>query len=194
MKRRTTVLLCLVAVTLAGSLVIAQVTDRTGPPKGGENGKDGARWPGPPPRDGDRDQGGQDGQDRPRRRHRRPPPPPLMRVIDADHNGEISAEEIAGAAAALKKLDKNEDGKLTRDELRPPRPPRGDRPDGPDGDGDRRGPGGPPDGEGADRDGPDDKEGDRDNRRGRRGPPRRRRPPRDDQNDRRPQRPDDSEE
>ena len=34
----------------------------------------------------------------------------------------IDAEEIANASKALKTLDKNGDGKLTQDELRPPRP------------------------------------------------------------------------
>ena len=44
---------------------------------------------------------------------------PIMTTLDADRNGEISAEEINGAAAALRKLDKNKDGKLTAVELRP---------------------------------------------------------------------------
>jgi len=65
----------------------------------------------------------------------------------------LSAEEIANATTALKTLDKNEDGKLSRDEMRPPRPGRGDGKGGA-GDregrgrrGDRRGPpGGPPPG------------------------------------------------
>jgi hypothetical protein len=38
-------------------------------------------------------------------------------------DGVIGADEIANAAKALKKLDKNADGKLTGDEYRPPRPP-----------------------------------------------------------------------
>ena len=42
---------------------------------------------------------------------------PLMKAIDKDGNGELSAAEIAGAAAALKTLDKNKDGKLSKDEL-----------------------------------------------------------------------------
>ena len=45
--------------------------------------------------------------------------PPLFRIFDTDGNNELSAEEISDAAQALKKLDKNEDGKLTPDEFRP---------------------------------------------------------------------------
>jgi hypothetical protein len=55
---------------------------------------------------------------------RRPPPDPLMQALDVNHDGVIDADEIANAAAALKMLDANGDGKLTRDEQRPPRPPQ----------------------------------------------------------------------
>ncbi|MEX2173600.1 MAG: hypothetical protein WD872_04505 [Pirellulaceae bacterium] len=63
---------------------------------------------------GDRREGG----DRP---ERGPPPgpPPLVMALDADRDGELSAAEIEGASKALLKLDKNSDGKLTREELRP---------------------------------------------------------------------------
>ncbi|MFK7818537.1 MAG: hypothetical protein AB8G99_07455 [Planctomycetaceae bacterium] len=47
---------------------------------------------------------------------------PYLDLFDTDHNGEISKKEIQAAAIVLTKLDKNQDGKLTRDEL--PRPPR----------------------------------------------------------------------
>lgn len=60
----------------------------------------------------------------------RPPQLPLMTALDADRDGEISPSEIENAAAALKSLDANEDGRLTRDELRPQfafRPPDGAR-------------------------------------------------------------------
>jgi hypothetical protein len=57
------------------------------------------------------------------------PPPPLITALDLNKDGVISADEIAKAAESLKKLDKNGDGQLTPDELRPPRP-QGDR--GPD--------------------------------------------------------------
>ena len=68
---------------------------------------------------------------------RRMPPSPLMEALDANHDGVIDAAEITNASAALKTLDKNGDGKLTQDELRPPRPQGGGerqgRPPGPDG-------------------------------------------------------------
>ena len=44
---------------------------------------------------------------------------PIMAALDADGNGQISTEEIKAAPAALKKLDKNNDGKLTDAELLP---------------------------------------------------------------------------
>lgn len=50
---------------------------------------------------------------------------PLMIALDADGDGEISASEIEGAVAALKKLDKNSDGKLTVAELMPEGMPGG---------------------------------------------------------------------
>ena len=55
---------------------------------------------------------------------------PLMQALDPSGDGTIDEKEIANATAALKKMDKNGDGKLTPDELRP------SRPEGP-----RRGPG-----------------------------------------------------
>ncbi len=85
------------------------------------------------------------------RRHG-PPPSPIIMALDVNHDGVISAEEIANAPAALKTLDKNGDGQLTKDEYMPPRPGNGGGPEGgpqdgphdgpPPGDG-PRGPGGP---------------------------------------------------
>lgn len=86
---------------------------------------------------------------------RRPPPPPphpLELALDANDDGEISAEEIAGAVEALKKADRNGDGKLTGNEMRPPPPPHAPPPRGAGGGrGDRRPPGPPPGEEGDDR-------------------------------------------
>ena len=50
------------------------------------------------------------------------PTPPIMAALDANGDMVIDEKEIANASAALKKLDKNGDGKLTMDELRPQRP------------------------------------------------------------------------
>jgi Ca2+-binding EF-hand superfamily protein len=44
---------------------------------------------------------------------------PVLDALDADHDGEISAAEMANASAVLKKLDRNRDGSLTPEELFP---------------------------------------------------------------------------
>ena len=49
-------------------------------------------------------------------------PGPIIGVLDANHDGVISADEIANASTSLKTLDQNGDGALSLDELRPPRP------------------------------------------------------------------------
>jgi outer membrane protein assembly factor BamB len=46
---------------------------------------------------------------------------PVLSTLDADHNKEISAEELAAAPTALLKLDKNQDGKISEDEVSPQR-------------------------------------------------------------------------
>lgn len=43
---------------------------------------------------------------------------PVMLALDADKDGELSAEEIANAPVALKSLDKDSDGTLSAGELR----------------------------------------------------------------------------
>jgi Ca2+-binding EF-hand superfamily protein len=49
----------------------------------------------------------------------RMPPNPVVAAIDADGNGELSEEEIKNASKALAALDKNKDGKITAEEMRP---------------------------------------------------------------------------
>lgn len=44
---------------------------------------------------------------------------PLMKALDADQDGTISAAEIQNASKALAALDKNNDGSLSPEELRP---------------------------------------------------------------------------
>lgn len=48
-----------------------------------------------------------------------PPPDPLVSRLDADSDGELSAEEIEGAVAVLESLDSNGDGELTLEEFDP---------------------------------------------------------------------------
>ena len=61
---------------------------------------------------------------------------PMFAALDANGDGTIDAAELANASVALKKLDRNGDGKLTDDEVRPAFGGRG-------------GPGGPGGGQGA---------------------------------------------
>ncbi|GAB4314615.1 MAG: hypothetical protein Kow0059_06490 [Candidatus Sumerlaeia bacterium] len=43
--------------------------------------------------------------------------PPVVAALDADRDGTLSAAELENAPAALRTLDKNDDGRLTREEL-----------------------------------------------------------------------------
>ena len=61
---------------------------------------------------------GLNAQDKPAEGQRRPGNP-IIAALDANGDGTIDATEISNAPAALRKLDKNGDGKLTREELRP---------------------------------------------------------------------------
>lgn len=127
MKTISKTMLAVLALTASALIVNAQ--DAGGPPDGERPPHHAGPGDGPPGMNG-----------------RRPPPPsPLMQALDTNHDGIIDANEIANAPAALKTLDKNGDGKLTPDELRPQRPPRRGGQNGPPGpDGQR--PPGPPDG------------------------------------------------
>ena len=114
----------LMALALAGATLTAIAQDDRRPqPPGGPNGGPGGGPNGGP------------GGGRPRMAS------PLMEALDTNRDGTLDADEIKNAAVALLKLDKNGDGKLTQEELRPARPPGG------------RGPGGPGGPEGQDREG-----------------------------------------
>ena len=75
-----------------------------GPPRGILDGGPGPAPNGPPPTRGG------------------PMPMPMMNVLDLNKDGTLDAHEISKAAEFLKALDKNNDGRLTPDEYRPPRP------------------------------------------------------------------------
>lgn len=128
---KTKILLTLLAVA---SSLCAQDTQR--PPQGrpGEGGQGGQKGP-PPGREGGSGGGGGEGF--------RPPMHPLLQALDANNDGVIDAKEITEAVAALRKLDKNGDGKLTDDEYRPARP-LGGGPGNPGGQGGQGGKGGAP--------------------------------------------------
>jgi len=64
---------------------------------------------------------------------------PIIVVLDVNKDGEISKEEMENATAALQKLDKDKNGKLTEDELRPDFGRRGGPGGGPGGFGRRDG-------------------------------------------------------
>jgi hypothetical protein len=113
-------------LALGASALAVNAQDVGGPPPDGQR---------PPPQDG---QGV--GPVGPGMNGHRPPPSPLFLALDVNHDGVIDSNEIANASAELLTLDKNGDGKLTRDELRPPRPPQ----DGGTESGDDRPPGPPP--------------------------------------------------
>jgi hypothetical protein len=49
------------------------------------------------------------------------PAPPLVAALDLNKDGVIDADEISKASESLKSLDKDSDGKLTREEVRPER-------------------------------------------------------------------------
>ena len=98
---------------LAFLIIAAMASAQSGPPReGGPGGgrPGGTGGPGGPGGSGRGPGGGP------------PPPSPVVAALDANHDGVIDAGEIANAPAALRTLDKNGDGQLTREELRPPRP------------------------------------------------------------------------
>lgn len=123
MKTNNKIMAAILALGVSAFAASAQDNGNDGPPAGGPPGG-GQRGPG---------MGGQ-----------RPPPPLVIGALDANHDGVIDADEIANASTALKALDKNGDGKLTRDEFIGKRP-QGKPPGGGSGNGD--GPKGPPPGD-----------------------------------------------
>lgn len=116
------------ALALGLTAWVCPAQDSEAPPRRGER----------PPREGS--PGGPGG---PGFGGQRPMVSPLIAALDANRDGVIDEKEIENAAAALRTLDKNKDGKLTMDELRPPRPEGAGRPGFDRGPGEPREPRGP---------------------------------------------------
>jgi hypothetical protein len=88
-----------------------QRPERPGAPRP-EGGQQGQRPEGQRPQGGPGGQGqGQGGF--------RPMPNPIVTALDANSDGTIDESELKNATAALKKLDKDGDGKLSQEETRP---------------------------------------------------------------------------
>lgn len=110
------------AAALVCGVSLSTLAQERDPPREGERER---------PRDGQRERPRDGERDRPREGDRGPEGRPggfgggfmrmmpVMAALDADGDGQISAAEIENAVAALKALDKNADGKLTEEELRP---------------------------------------------------------------------------
>ena len=100
------------SIIISGALLLATASFSFAQNTTGEKPAGGNQTSQPPGQSG----GNQDNQ-------RRPHHNPLLDLFDTNHDGVIDADEIVNASAVLKALDKNGDGKLTGDELRPPKGP-----------------------------------------------------------------------
>ncbi|MGI9495817.1 MAG: EF-hand domain-containing protein [Mariniblastus sp.] len=117
------------AVAMTMCLAATVMAQPPGGQRGGERGGPGGERGGP---------GGQRGGERGQRgggdMGRMMQMMPVLAALDADKDGVISKSEINNAAAALRKLDKNGDGELDAEEMRPTRSEggrsRGGAPDG----------------------------------------------------------------
>jgi hypothetical protein len=75
-----------------------------------------------PPKDKD-DETAQGPPPPPAKAGKKNPPPPIIRALDLNKDGTLSAEEIDAAPESLLILDKNDDGTISRKELNP-KPPK----------------------------------------------------------------------
>ena len=112
---RVLIAVCCLTIVVTDSYVQAQPPGRAGgrgeQSRGQQSRGEQGRGAGGGPGQGRRAQGGRSGQQM----------PPWVRLFDADSDGELSASEINNATTVLIKLDRNGDGVLSDDELRPPR-------------------------------------------------------------------------
>lgn len=101
------------AVAITMCLAATVMAQPPGGQRGGERGQRGGERGGPGGQRGGGDMG------------RMMQMMPVLAALDANKDGVISKSEINNAAAALRKLDKNGDGELDAEEMRPSRPEGG---------------------------------------------------------------------
>lgn len=101
------------AVAITMCLAATVMAQPPGGQRGGERGQRGGERGGPGGQRGGGDMG------------RMMQMMPVLAALDANKDGIISKSEINNAAAALRKLDKNGDGELDAEEMRPSRPEGG---------------------------------------------------------------------
>jgi len=109
--KNTKMMIFAVAITMC--LAATVMAQPPGGQRGGERGQRGGERGGPGGQRGGGDMG------------RMMQMMPVLAALDADKDGVISKSEINNAAAALRKLDKNGDGELDAEEMRPSRPEGG---------------------------------------------------------------------
>ena len=110
----TMIVLCL-ATTVMAQPGKGQRGERGGPERGGERGERGGQE-----RGGEMRRGGPGGSGGGRPdMGRMMQMMPVIAALDADKDGTISSDEINNAVAALKKLDKNGNGSIDAEEMRP---------------------------------------------------------------------------
>lgn len=118
----------LVAALVAVPAVLVLAQPPNGPPRrpDGDQRRDRYERGNPPPpgaRGGPGRFGDEDGNDG----RFGPPPNPILQILDKDRDGEVSAAELDNAESSIRELDRDGDGTLSREELRPPHPPGQDR-------------------------------------------------------------------
>jgi len=109
--KNTKMMIFAVAITMC--LAATVMAQPPGGQRGGERGQRGGERGGPGGQRGGGDMG------------RMMQMMPVLAALDANKDGIISKSEINNAAAALRKLDKNGDGELDAEEMRPSRPEGG---------------------------------------------------------------------
>lgn len=123
---RKSVFLVAAVVAIPAAMVLAQPPN--GPPRrpDGDQRRERLQRGNPPPPE-ERGRQGRYGEAGGNTDRFGPPPNPILHLLDKDRDGEVSAAELDNAESSIRELDRDGDGTLSREELRPPHPLAGDR-------------------------------------------------------------------